>query len=229
MAETKPDPRIAVANPNKTTPAPHDAVFDKIAQDKYGKAFDKLTAAQADVVVNVRDADAATAAEAKTKADADAAAELDFIAQPFILSPEMGKISAPQRARDDKQVKMDATVAKLHEKWVKAGRPSTWGAMVNAGTVATYFIAPENASAHKKLITRAAQIPDSGMRIRWGKSYPVTAQLAGKYNLPPEYVGREVVSFAVMDRRTAPARGSKKDATAAQTDAMIPGASGGQK
>lgn len=159
------------------------------------------------------------AAEAEAKLEAERAAELEFISAPFILSPEMGKASAPQRARDAAQLKMDETVNALHDTWVKAGRPSTWGAMVSAGTVATYFVNPEKVADHKRLITRATQLPDSGIRARWGKSYVVTEALAQRHNLPGDYVGREVVSFAIMDKRPRTTNGDT--ATAATSDAML--------
>lgn len=159
------------------------------------------------------------AAEAKAKADAE---ELAFLGSPVILSPELVKETAPQNARNDKQVKMDETVKRLHEAWSKANGPSTWGAAVNAKVVATYFVEPEKAEDIKKLVTKAGRF--HGVTIRWGTSFLATAEIVKRHNLPENYTGREVLSFFVKTTRTVAKNGQggnrtgKADVTPAQMD-----------
>ncbi|HVH71547.1 MAG TPA: hypothetical protein VNB49_10605, partial [Candidatus Dormibacteraeota bacterium] len=124
----------------------------------------------------------------------------DFdLTAPVMLDPELTKTSAPQRERSERQQQMDATVAKLHEHWAKVGKPSVWGKMVETKSVATYFVAPDKAGDLRKLINRAGTL--HGLRIRYGSEFAVSEKLRERYNLPENYVGRTVVSFAVMDKR----------------------------
>ena len=148
--------------------------------------------------------------EAKAKAAADAAAkaeadELDFLAAPVILSPELVRESAPQNARNPRQVKMDETVKRLHDAWSKANGPSTWGAAVNAKVVATYFVEPEKAADVKKLVTKAGRFHH--VTIRWGTSFKATEEIVKRHALPANYVGREVLSFFVKTTRTVAKNG----------------------
>lgn len=152
-------------------------------------------------------------AEAKAKADAE---ELAFLGAPVILSPELVKETAPQNARNDRQVKMDETVKRLHEAWTNANGPSTWGAAVNAKVVATYFVEPEKAEDIKKLVTKAGRF--HGVTIRWGTSFLATADLVKKHNLPENYTGREVLSFFVKTTRTVAKNGQGGNRTAAKPD-----------
>lgn len=159
------------------------------------------------------EAAAKLAAEAKAKADAE---ELAFLGAPVILSPELVKETAPQNARNDRQVKMDETVKRLHEAWTNANGPSTWGAAVNAKVVATYFVEPEKAEDIKKLVTKAGRF--HGVTIRWGTSFLATADLVKKHNLPENYTGREVLSFFVKTTRTVAKNGQGGNRTAAKPD-----------
>lgn len=122
------------------------------------------------------------------------------------LAPELANQAAPQRARSDKQAAMDARCEKLHAAWVKASKPSVWAKLVETNCVATYFVEPEKTASLKKLVRRAATFHD--VRVRWGTSFKATETLIAKYNLPKEYLGREVVSFAIMDKRPRAANGT---------------------
>lgn len=125
---------------------------------------------------------------------------LDFLSEVVILVPgELASEAAPQRARSEKQVKMDENVAKLHKAWKTAGQPSQWPKLVEAKVVATYFVEPNKSAELKRLVNRAVQF--HGIRARWGTSFSATEKLVTQYGLPRDYIGREVVSFAVMDKR----------------------------
>jgi hypothetical protein len=141
---------------------------------------------------------------------APAKAELttDFISESaFMLAPELASQTMPTRARSEKQHQMDVQVARLHAVWVKASKPSTWDAMVKGGAVATYFVQPELAADLHKLISRA--ITFHGLRARMGTAFKVTDKHVVQYHLPAEYLGREAVSFAVLDKRPRATSGGK--------------------
>lgn len=125
--------------------------------------------------------------------------DLDFIGGVVMLAPALASESAPVRARSEKQTKMDEVVEKLHKAWKAGGTPSQWGKLVEAHLVATYFVNPKAAAELKRLINRAVAF--HGVRARWGTPFLATEQLVTKHGLPKEFVGREVVSFAVMDKR----------------------------
>lgn len=134
-------------------------------------------------------------------AEAKPTLDTDFLASPFTLDgdAELVKATQPQRERNAKQTQMDGVVAKAHARWVEVGKPSVWGKIVETKSALTYFVQPELAADLKKVIGRAGTF--HGLRIRYGTSFLVTEGIVSKYNLPADYVGREVVSFAVMDRR----------------------------
>lgn len=133
--------------------------------------------------------------------------ELDFIKSGGLtLAPELAAQAAPQRQRSDKQAAMDERCQALHDAWIKAGNPSVWAKMVEGKAVATYFTEPQKSANLHKLVTRAVNY--LGYRVRWGTSFKATEALIKKYNLPTEYLGREVVSFAVMDKRPRATNGS---------------------
>jgi hypothetical protein len=160
-------------------------------------ATENGNSAATDATQTVEDA---AKAEAKAKADAEAAAELDFITGgAMTLSPELARISQPQRERSPKQMAMDAVAKSNHDHWVSVGRPSVWGTMVETKSVTTYFVDPEKAADTKKLITKAAAL--LGATVRWGSSFQATEAMRAKYGLPENYVGREVISFVVKDKR----------------------------
>ena len=139
-------------------------------------------------------------AEAKAKADAAAKAELEFISGgAFMLTPELASPTTPVRARNEKQQAMDRKVKEMHGTWVKGGKPTSWDAMVKAGTVATYFTEPEKSADLHKLITRAVAL--HGVRSKFGTPFKVTEAHVARYGLPQHYLGREAISFAIMDKR----------------------------
>lgn len=144
--------------------------------------------------------------------------EVAFLAEPAELIPdaEMIKATAPRNARSDEQVTMDLVVSDYHKRWIASGRKSKWADLAAAvvtsanGTrkrvVATYFVSPEAAPKLKTLANKAGQLLD--VRIRYGTSILVTEDLAKRHGLPGTHVGREAVSFAVMDKST---RGQKSE------------------
>ena len=134
--------------------------------------------------------------------------DLDFIESgAFTLTPELTSQAAPQRARSDKQRKMDAVVERLHNHWKSVGGPSQWGKLVETKCVTTYFVQPDRAAELKKLINRAGAFHD--VAIRYGSSFLATEHMVKKFNLPETYVGREVISFAARDRRPRAKNGTK--------------------
>lgn len=117
----------------------------------------------------------------------------------FMLPTELADSSAPVRARSEKQTAMDKKVDELHKAWVKAGKPSTWAKMVEHHTVVTYFVEPDKAAELHKLVNRAVTF--LGLRSRMGTSFLITDKHTERFHLPKEYVGREAISFAIMDKR----------------------------
>jgi len=125
---------------------------------------------------------------------------VDFISDgAFLLTAELAGTTAPVRARNDKQRAMDTKVKELHAAWVKAGKPSTWDAMVKAQVVATYFTEPDKTAELHKLINRAVTFHT--LRVRMGTPFRVTEAHIKRFGLPPQFLGREAVSFAVLDKR----------------------------
>ena len=117
---------------------------------------------------------------------------------------ELIKATAPRNARNDEQRKMDDAVKSLHSKWVAAGRPSQWPVMVSKGCVATIPVEPQHAAKLKAVINRAATL--HGVAPRWGTPVLVTEEFIRKQAargvvIPAHYLGREMVSFAVRDKR----------------------------
>ncbi len=140
--------------------------------------------------------------------------DLDFIATgSFILAADLTKVSAPQRERSPKQAAMDTKVKGMHDHWIAVGRPSQWGRLVETKCVTTYFVTPDRSAEIKKLVNRAVAL--HGTRARYGSSFVVTPEMQGRFNLPESYIGREAISFAVMDKRER----RSGDATAATSDA----------
>lgn len=142
----------------------------------------------------------APAANATPAAPAtDAKLALDDIGAVAMLSADLAEQAAPQRSRNERQVKMDEIVGKLHKTWKAAGQPTTWPKMVEKNVVATYFVDPPKASDLKLLVNRAVSY--HGVRVRWGTPFVATEKLVQTHKLPTEYIGREVISFAIMDKR----------------------------
>lgn len=145
-----------------------------------------------------------------TKADAQTAngeLPIDFLTAPVMLDASLAKVSQPIRERSDRQQAMDETVKRLHEHWAKVGKPTTWGEMVTRKCVATYFVQPDKAGGVKTLIKRAGVLHE--VAIRWGSEFPATGEMVKRYNLPDEYEGRTVISFAVRDKRERAKNGTK--------------------
>lgn len=134
--------------------------------------------------------------ETKPKADE---LSLDFIGGAVILTSDLAVQTAPKNQRSEKQSKMDEVVKRLHTAWVNAGRASQWPKMVESKVVATYFVEPNKSAELKRLINRAVTFHN--VRARFGTSFVATEALVTKHNLPKEYIGREVISVAIMDKR----------------------------
>lgn len=138
---------------------------------------------------------------------------LSDIGSAFTLPAEMAAEAAPVRSRSEKQQAMDDVVAAAHKVWASAGKPSaTWPLLTEKGCVKTYFSLPELSAGLKQLINRAASF--HGYRVRWGTPYLVTEKLikqmgARNVAIPADYVGREVISFAILDKRERATSGGK--------------------
>lgn len=142
------------------------------------------------------------AANANAKPDAKPEVTLDELDAVVVLTPDLAKETAPVRSRSERQTKMDEIAKRLHEQWTKAGSPSQWPKIVQGGAVATYFVEPNKASDLKNLIKRAATFHD--LRVKWGGPMQATEKLVTAKGLPKEYIGREVVSFAIIAKRPRP-------------------------
>ena len=129
----------------------------------------------------------------------------------IMLSPELADVAAPVNARNEKQQAMDKRVKKLHDLTkaaVSAGMPvSAWSDKVKAGIVATYFMEPDKTTDLKKLVDRAVTF--HGVAVKWGTPFKATPALVTKYKLPEHYTGREVISFAIVDKRPRATSGGK--------------------
>src|SRR5579859_5644420 len=140
--------------------------------------------------------------------------DVKFIGTAFMLTPELASQSAPVRARSDKQREMDKKVSELHALSTTAKKDgkaiATWDDMVRAKIVVTYFVEPDKAAELHKLISRSVAF--LGLRARMGTAFKATEKLVKTYSLPEHYVGREVVSFAVLDKRPRGTSDGKKAA-----------------
>lgn len=112
---------------------------------------------------------------------------LDLLASPMVVTEELSKKAAPARARDERQLKIDAVVKHLHNQWIGKDKPSAWAEMPKGA----YPTDPKAVEGLKYLIDRAASF--HGVAVRYGK--PVR-----------DAQGREIVTFAVRDRRERPAK-----------------------
>ena len=65
----------------------------------------------------------------------------------------------------------------------------------------------------KKLINKAADF--HGVRVRYGSSFVVTEQHIQRFNLKPELLGHEAVSFAVLDKKARTTTATTTTTTAA--------------
>lgn len=147
-------------------------------------------------------------------------ASIDDLDAVFVLAAPLATVAAPKNKRNEQQEKMDKKVLEIHERWVKAGKPSVWGKQVETGCVVTYFLLPEAVAARVKLVNKAADF-HGNLRAKWGTAFDVTEEIRADMarrgvNLPEEYVGRKAVSFTIVDKIT------RKPATSA-TSAAQPG------
>jgi hypothetical protein len=137
----------------------------------------------------------------KTAALDDDDAEL--FAQPMRIPAAMMIKTAPTRARDDKQLAMDATVLKMYRAWIDAGSPTTWVSknpnektMVSTNVVGGWYWTPAKVPGVKLYIKRAceyaAHTDNVEIRPRYGTPVPGSGDNKGKVFLP----------FAVVDKRT---------------------------
>lgn len=136
--------------------------------------------------------------------------DLDFLAEGgMILAEALTAETMPVRARSERQQVIDRKVKAAHENWTAKGKAGDWNGLVKAGVVVTYFPAPDKAAELKKLINKAADF--HGVRVRYGSSFVVTQQHIERFNLKPELLGHEAVSFAILDKKartTKPAEGT---------------------
>ena len=124
-----------------------------------------------------------------------------FISQPIMLDiePELVKASAPRNARSEEQKAMDAVVSNLHKKWAAEGKSTTWSTLAAKKCVATYIVEPSDVTKIRQLVNRATAL--HSVRARYGTDVTVTPAMLSKYGMPDNYLGRTVVSFAIMDKR----------------------------
>lgn len=137
----------------------------------------------------------------KTDAANTTGLSADFLSAPEILldSPDLLKATAPRNARSDEQRAMDAVVATAHKTWIDAGKPDKWADLAAKRCVKSYFCEPAEAAKLKQYANRAAVLHN--VRIRYGTSVTVTPEFRAKRPQVPEaYLGREIISFAVMDK-----------------------------
>jgi hypothetical protein len=124
----------------------------------------------------------------------------DFIASgAYTLAADLADVAAPQRVRPAKQQAMDKVIAAIHARWGQVGRPTTWAKLMETHVVKSYFVQPDQAGEIKRYIGSAAKL--HGVRIKYGSEFIVSEALITKHNLPADYLGRTVISFAVMDKR----------------------------
>lgn len=152
-----------------------------------------------EVVESSKAANSAPAVKEESKPKETEVLDLSFIGSAVMLAPELAEQAAPTRARSEKQTAMDTKVSELHAAWIKAEKPNTWDKMVAGKTVATYFTEPDKSAELHKLINRSVAF--HGLRARFGTPFKANEKLVERYGLPANYLGREVISFAIMDKR----------------------------
>jgi len=139
----------------------------------------------------------------------------------FALAGSLGegdsfaKSTTPVRNRKPVQLAMDKVAARAYADWIAAGRPTTWSRM----PVITYFVDPATEDGkgsladYRKWIRAAVQIipaesyekdgatvEPSGVRVRFGKEFPLTEDGATKIG-KPEHAGKTVLTWAAIDKR----------------------------
>lgn len=138
-------------------------------------------------------------AKVETPADGFAPAPASLLADEATL-----RKTAPRWQRKPEQLNMDNIVKQAHERWIKAGKPSQWGAMAAKGVVMTYFSDVDKSHALRQLVNRASALHE--VRVRWGTSFILTegfvkSQQARGVDIPDSQIGKEVLSFAILDKR----------------------------
>lgn len=139
--------------------------------------------------------------------------DLAAIADAVVAPAEVRDLAAPKLERKPEQLAMDKVAERAHEAWVKAGRPAAWPKM----PVITYYLNPTHVEAYKYLIRRACDF--HGTRPRFGSPARVSESLAAKIG-HPDYTGREILAWAVLDKR--PKTSPKVDGDKSKTDAPTP-------
>lgn len=124
---------------------------------------------------------------------------VDFLDSGVILAEALVSETMPVRARNERQQVIDRKVKAAHDNWTAKGKPGDWNSQVKAGVVVTYFPAPDKAAELKRLINKAADF--HGVRVRYGSSFKVTDEHVKRFNLKPELLGHEAVSFAILDKK----------------------------
>lgn len=111
-----------------------------------------------------------------------------LLGAPQPVTAQLASMAAPMRARDERQVLIDATVAEVHAEYVAAGKPSKWAQMPKRA----YHVNPKAADTLRMMIRRAAAY--HGLSVKFGSSVRDPS-------------GREIVVFAPRDQRVKTARG----------------------
>lgn len=109
--------------------------------------------------------------------------DVSLLANPGAVDETLAARTAPQRARDERQVAMDGVVNKIHNDWIAVGRPQKWAQMPKV----SYTIPPRAVEGFKYIVRRAADY--HGVAIKWGTS------------TKDSKTGLERIVFAVRDRR----------------------------
>lgn len=107
---------------------------------------------------------------------------LDVLSKPAEVGADLASMTAPTRARDERQVQIDKIVAGLYKEWTNEGKPERWAQMPKK----SYHVDPKAADTLRMLVRRAANF--LGYAVKFGR--PVHDQH-----------GREIVTFGVRDQR----------------------------
>lgn len=138
---------------------------------------------------------------------------LDAIAGAVAAPAMVRTAAAPKLERKPEQMAMDKVAARAHAAWVTAGRPAAWEKM----PVITYYLDPTHVEGFKYLIRRAVDF--HGTRARFGSPARVTKKLINEAGLQADFEGREILAWAVLDKRP---RTSKDEAKPATGSAPVP-------
>lgn len=106
----------------------------------------------------------------------------ELLGSPQEVTAQLASMAAPMRARDERQVQVDAIVAQVHQEYVTAGRPTKWAQMPKRA----YHVDPKAADTLRMMVRRAA-------------SYHGTAAKFGSDVRDKD--GRAIVVFAIRDQR----------------------------